>query len=108
MTRSPSDAPSAMTRRGLLSVLTLPLVAAACRRLPYDPSAFVVPERSPVALLPADSYAIDFADLIARGLQTLGVDVRGRRVFLKPNMVEYEPGTSINTHPHVVAGTAIA
>ena len=36
------------------------------------------------------------------------LNLNGRRVFLKPNMVEYEPGTAINTHPHVVAGAAIA
>ena len=30
------------------------------------------------------------------------------RVFLKPNMVEYKPGTSINTNPMVVAGAAAA
>jgi uncharacterized protein (DUF362 family) len=29
-------------------------------------------------------------------------------VFLKPNMVEYEPGTAINTHPNVVTGAALA
>ena len=97
-----------MTRRGMLSVLTLPLIAAACRRPLYDPSAFSVPDRSPVALLPADSYSIDFADLVARGLKTLGVDVRGRRVFLKPNMVEYERDSAINTHASVVAGAAVA
>jgi uncharacterized protein (DUF362 family) len=32
----------------------------------------------------------------------------GRRVFLKPNMVEYESRTAINTHPAVVAGAAAA
>jgi uncharacterized protein (DUF362 family) len=36
------------------------------------------------------------------------VDVSGRRVFLKPNMVEYEPGTIINTNPLVVAGAIVA
>jgi uncharacterized protein (DUF362 family) len=34
--------------------------------------------------------------------------VRGRRVFLKPNLVEYEAETVINTHPLVVAGAALA
>ena len=29
-------------------------------------------------------------------------------MLLKPNMVEYEPGTAINTHPHVVVGAALA
>jgi uncharacterized protein (DUF362 family) len=30
------------------------------------------------------------------------VDVRGRNVVLKPNLVEFEPGSSINTHPLLV------
>jgi len=51
---------------------------------------------------------VDFSDLIGRGLKQLGVDVRGRRVLLKPNMVEYEQGTAINTDPRVVAGAAAA
>jgi uncharacterized protein (DUF362 family) len=38
----------------------------------------------------------------------LGIQVHGRRVFLKPNMVEYEAGSVINTHPMVVAGAASA
>jgi uncharacterized protein (DUF362 family) len=59
-------------------------------------------------LFPASDYAVDFADLIYRGFRELGVSLTGRRVLLKPNMVEYEPGTAINTHPHVVAGAAIA
>ena len=36
------------------------------------------------------------------------MDVRGRRVLLKPNLVEYEPGTVINTHPNVIVGAAVA
>src|SRR5262245_65199038 len=34
--------------------------------------------------------------------------VRGKRVLLKPNMVEYERGTAINTNPRVVAAAAAA
>lgn len=30
------------------------------------------------------------------------MDVRGKRVVLKPNLVEFDPGRSINTHPAVV------
>ena len=29
-------------------------------------------------------------------------------MLLKPNLVEYEPGTVINTHPNVIVGAAIA
>jgi uncharacterized protein (DUF362 family) len=86
-----------------------PLLAAACgRRAPFDAAAFTIPTESPVALLPADTYQVDFADLILRGLRELRVEVRGKRVLLKPNLVEYEPGTAINTNPLVVAGAASA
>ena len=97
-----------LSRRHFLAALSLPLLAPACLWRPYDPASFNLPERSSVGLFPAGDYATDFADLVFRGFRELGANVRGRRVFLKPNMVEYEPGTAINTHPHVVAGTAIA
>jgi uncharacterized protein (DUF362 family) len=97
-----------LTRRSCLGAMSVPLLAAACSRRPYDARQFQKLDRSPVSLLPADSYDVDFADLIGRGLSDLAVDVRGRRVLLKPNMVEYEPGTAINTNPRVVAGAAIA
>ena len=97
-----------ISRRQFVGALTIPLVAAGCSRRPYDPRRFSKPNRSAVALLSAPSYDVDFSDLIGRGLRELGVDVRGRRVFLKPNMVEYEPGTAINTNPLVVIGAAMA
>ena len=98
-----------LTRRAFLGTAVLPLVAAAaCNRRPYDPRNFHILDRSPVALLPAASYDVDFSALIGLGLRDLGVDVRGKRVFLKPNMVEYEAGTAINTDPLVVIGAAVA
>jgi uncharacterized protein (DUF362 family) len=98
-----------LTRREFLAgaAVSVPLLAAACHR-PYDSRQFALPSRSAVALLPADRYSIDFADTIRRGLRELGIDLRGKRVFLKPNMVEYEIATAINTHPLVVTGAAIA
>ena len=45
---------------------------------------------------------------IGRGLETLRVSVKGLRVLLKPNLVEYEAGTIINTNAAVVAGAAQA
>ncbi len=98
-----------LSRRGFIGAVSLPLFAAACsRRRPFDARLFSVPDRSVVELLPAATYDVDFSDLIGRGLRDLGVDVTGRRVFLKPNIVEYEPGTAINTNPLVVAGAVVA
>ena len=99
-----------MSRRTFLGALAgAPLAAAAaCRRSLFNARDFSHPATSQVLLLAASSYATDFADLIASGLHELRVDVRGKRVLLKPNMVEYEPGTAINTHPAVIAGAALA
>ena len=61
-----------------------------------------------MGLFSAADYRADFADVICRGLETLRIDVRGKRVLLKPNLVEYENGSCINTNPLVVAGAAVA
>lgn len=118
-----SDETDALTaspsRREFLSTLAVPIIASAAGALgsaacgqstpkPYDPSQFVLPPRSTMGLFPAADYSADFADIITRGFKELGVSVAGKRVLLKPNMVEYEPGTAINTHPLVVAGAAVA
>lgn len=97
-----------LSRRRFVAAMAVPVLAAACSRRPYDSRLFAVPQRSSVGLFAAASYDIDFAELIGRGLRELGVDVRGRRVFLKPNIVEYEPDSAINTNPLVVAGAVVA
>jgi uncharacterized protein (DUF362 family) len=99
--------PPRVSRRDFLVAATA-AVATGCRRRPYRASDFVRPASSPVAILPAASYDLDFADLIGRGLAEIGIAVKGLRVLLKPNLVEYEPGTVINTNPNVVVGAAIA
>jgi uncharacterized protein (DUF362 family) len=104
-----------VSRRHFLAALAVPVIAGAsangCARLaalPYDPAQFSIPPRSAMGLFPAADYSVDFADLITRGFKELSINVAGKRVLLKPNMVEYEPGTAINTHPLVVAGAAVA
>jgi uncharacterized protein (DUF362 family) len=100
---------AAVSRRRFLQAVPLTAVAlAACRQRPYRQADFVVPDRSPMALLPAETYGSDLTDLILRGLTMLGQDVRGRRVFLKPNMVEYWSDKAVNTDPRVVAAAAEA
>jgi uncharacterized protein (DUF362 family) len=61
-----------------------------------------------VFLAAVTDYAADFADVVLRGMRELGVSAAGKRVLLKPNLVEYEPGAVINTHPSVIVGAAIA
>lgn len=98
-----------ITRRTFLSLPLITAATAACRQgPPLDERAFRVPDRSAVGLFPATSYAQDHSSVISRGLVELGVDVRGRSVLLKPNIVEYESGHAINTDPSVVVGAVIA
>jgi uncharacterized protein (DUF362 family) len=95
------------TRRVFLG-LPLSVAIASCGRNRAPAEAGASGVRSAVALLAAPDYAADFADIVGRGLAELGVRVEGRSVLLKPNLVEYEPGEVINTHPLVVAGAARA
>src|SRR5262245_34641934 len=101
--------PSRPNRRAFLTALAAaPVAAAACWPRKYDPARFQRPAVSPVFLAAATDYAADLSDVVLRGMRELGVDVAGARVLLKPNLVEYEPGSSINTHPSVIVGAAIA
>lgn len=97
------------SRRHFLKALPLAAAAlAACSRPPYRRSDFNVPAKSPVALMPVDTYDGDLTDVVSRGLSLLGQDVRGKRVFLKPNIVEYWADKAVNTDVRLVAAAAEA
>jgi uncharacterized protein (DUF362 family) len=64
--------------------------------------------KSSVFIAKAGNYQLDLSGIILAGLHELGVagpQVRGKRVLLKPNLVEVHAGLGhINTHPLVVRG----
>ena len=68
------------------------------------PSAEVVVTR-------ATRYESDLAAVIGRGLRELGIgppQIAGRRILLKPNLVEPHSGVGhVNTHPLVVRAAAV-
>jgi uncharacterized protein (DUF362 family) len=59
-----------------------------------------------------ERYGADIASVIFAGLREVGVlphEIRGKRILLKPNLVEPHAGVGcINTHPLVVRGAAEA
>ncbi len=59
--------------------------------------------RSRVAILCAKSYSQDLEQILRSGLDLFQLDVRGKRVLLKPNIIDYIPGNHINTHPLLVS-----
>jgi uncharacterized protein (DUF362 family) len=75
---------------------------------PWDHNVFSPPGSARVAILRAPSYHVDLETLVLDGFRSVGADVRGASVLLKPNMVEFDPGAVINTDPRLVAATASA
>ena len=64
------------------------------------------PVRSRVAILRVESYSEQLDRNLWDGLKQFDLDVRGKSVVLKPNLVDYLPGNHINTHPLLVASAA--
>lgn len=59
--------------------------------------------KSPVAIVKAAHYREELAAKIVAGARACGLDPRGKRVLLKPNMVEFDRETAINTDVAVLA-----
>ena len=59
-----------------------------------------------VAIVKASSYAENLTARILEGIAECGLDttalVRGKRILLKPNLVEFDPNTCINTNVAVI------
>lgn len=69
----------------------------SCARPPVPPQAW-----PPVAIYRAATYSEELYTLVRRIIAEHALDVRGKRVVLKPNLVEFDAHTVINTHPKLV------
>jgi uncharacterized protein (DUF362 family) len=86
-----------LTRRDLLSGSAGAALLAGCNR--QAPPAIIAP---PVSVVRAPAYDQRLYDTVRRVLAEHQLNVRGRTVLLKPNLVEFEPESTINTHPLLV------
>jgi uncharacterized protein (DUF362 family) len=66
------------------------------------------PKRSRVAILRTDEYSEKLDTLVFEGLRLFKLNVRGKSVLLKPNIVEYLPGRPVNTDAHLIGAAAEA
>ena len=58
-----------------------------------------------VHIAPAADYDVDIADILRRQFENYRAQVplKGKRVVIKPNLVEYRKNNAVNTHPRVIA-----
>jgi uncharacterized protein (DUF362 family) len=73
---------------------------------------FRMPQQAQSFVAKVDDYEAEIADRIARGIRELGVspeELQGKRILLKPNLVETSSvAPHINTHPLVLRGAVEA
>ena len=94
-----------INRREVL-IGTAAVAAGASVSLPFfRPQYHVVRQqtRSRVAILRVEDYSKNIDETLLAGLRLFPLDVRGKSIVLKPNVVDYIPGSPINTDPFLVA-----
>ena len=96
-TPNPEGAVS-LTRRRWLGGSVAALALDGC-------SASRTEKWSPVSIHRTQTYSEDLYDLVRRVIEEHELKVRGKRVLLKPNLVEFDDRTVINTNPKLVHAT---
>jgi len=66
------------------------------------------PKRSRVAVLHAEQYSDKLDELIYAGLRLFNLNIRGKSVLLKPNLVEQIPAKPVNTDRRLIGAAAEA
>ena len=99
-----------LTRRDLL-IGSAALAAGASVTTPFFLPKYRLDrssKRSRVAILGAEQYDQQLGRIVEEGLRLFPLNVLGKVVVLKPNLVDYLPGNAINTHPMLVLAAAEA
>ena len=98
---------SGITRRRLLIAGAAGLLAGSAGVL-LPKRYFRMPQHAEAFITKVPTYQSEIGDAILRGLTQLGVgteQIKGKRILLKPNLVETAAGAPhINTHPLVIRG----
>ena len=93
---------SKITRRELIAGAAGTVLLQACSRQPAAQIVNPNVQKPLVAVVRAAAYTQDVYDTVRRILTDQRLNVKGRRVVLKPNLVEFDRNTAINTHPMLV------
>ena len=89
-----------LTRRSVIAAGAVALAGCAkTRTVGRDPARR---KESLVSIVRQPAYTQDLYETVRRMLADQRLNVRGKRVVLKPNLVEFEAGSVINTNPMLV------
>ncbi|UVT20584.1 MAG: DUF362 domain-containing protein [Nitrospira sp.] len=105
----PTDyrAPQGLTRRDVLRALAGGLVIGA-GTLVVPKRYFRLPQEAETFVAKVAHYQLDIAGILSLGMVELGIrktEIQGKRILLKPNLVETaSEAPHINTHPLVLRG----
>jgi uncharacterized protein (DUF362 family) len=95
-----------ISRRSFLKYSALatvtPFVDGCGQSHRWRAEAFRKERISQVAVLQALRYDLSLREIITKGVNLCGLEVRGKTILLKPNLVEFDPHGVINTNPLVI------
>ena len=95
-----------ISRRSFLKYSALatvtPFVGGCGQSHRWRAEAFRKERISQVAVLQALRYDLSLREIITKGVKLCGLEVRGKTIVLKPNLVEFDPHGVINTNPLVI------
>ncbi len=89
-----------LTRRTVIAAGAVAL--AGCARTKRPGGSFPRAEAPVVSIVRQSGYTQDIYETVRRTLAGHRLNVRGKNVVLKPNLVEFEAGSVINTNPILV------
>ena len=92
-----------ITRREMLPVAGAGLLAGYAAYETEKMPQRKITGTSAVAIVKSASYSDDLVQRMIQGMRECSLDVRGQKVLLKPNLVEFDPHTCINTNVAIIA-----
>jgi hypothetical protein len=90
-----------LTRRDVLLAAAAGLVIGSGLLL-VPKRYFRMPQQAQSFVIKVAHYQLDIADAITRGIRELGIspeELKGKRILLKPNLVETASGASSSSRP---------
>ena len=88
--------------RGSAAAAVYPLLGNCTEPPRWERDTYRRSANSRVAILGARSYEEPLKDTVLRGIKLFQLDLKGKVIVLKPNLVEFDPNGVINTNPLVV------